>query len=427
VTPGSGINLVSSARPETELILCCARTRVEARIAERIRKLVQGGLDWELLLRTAAPQGVTGLLHRALGATRPEGVPEPVLRDLSERLQANARRNLLLARELPRLLALFEAGGIRAIPFKGPLLTVAAYEGNLALRHFYDLDVLVHPVDVPAAKEVLRSQRYQLSWSGGWEYHFVEEGGKWLVDLHERIAPEYFPDTAPFDEVWDRLRPVSLLGRPVSTLAPEDLLLVLSVQLAKDCRVWRQRLVQICDAAELVRSHPELDWDFVLRRARAIGGLRILLLDLKLASALLGAALPERVLRAAREEPVVGALAAEVRARLFPEAEGPVAALRYRAGGILREDSWFHFRVRERLRDKLQYPFQFIRNHTLLLITPTERDRRFFALPRPLGFLYYLVRPVRVLAQWARTGRLRGEVSARRRDDDLRSGKPIER
>jgi hypothetical protein len=401
---------VIDLRPEAELLLCCARTRVEARIAERIGALLERELDWQFLIQTAVAHRVTPLLFTTLSTTCPEAVPELMLRELRDRFLTNAQRDLLLVQELPRVLAACEARGIRAIPFKGPLLAASVY-GSLALRRFYDLDILVQSRDVRQASDALRSLMYQQEGhrAPGWEYHFVEEGGRWLVDLHERVASRYFPTPATFDELWTRRRPVVIDGNPVLTFGPEDLLLVLSVQLAKDCRSWKQRLMQICDAAELIRTWPDLDWEFMLQRARVIGGLRILLLELRLANELLDAALPERVHRLVYDDRVVRTLAAEVRARLFPPPAVGGGTLPI-GTGISREDSWFHLRIRERVPDKLRYLYQLAQSRVSAIVTPTYRDRSFLALPEPLGFLYYLIRPARILLQWARTGHLKSRA-----------------
>jgi hypothetical protein len=66
--------------------------------------------------------------------------------------------------------------------------------------------------------------------------------------------------------------------------------------------------------------------------------------------------------------------------------------------GLTRSDTswrsfWFHVRARERWRDRLPYLI-----HTLrLAIVPSQLDRGFVSLPKPFSWLYYVVRPVRVL------------------------------
>jgi hypothetical protein len=90
-------------------------------------------------------------LYQSLNTTCPEAVPKANLAQLRNYFHANAQRNLFLTQELLKLLTLFKTNGISAIPYKGPVLAVAVY-GNLALRQFGDLDILVHKRDVLRAK-----------------------------------------------------------------------------------------------------------------------------------------------------------------------------------------------------------------------------------------------------------------------------------
>ena len=52
---------------EAAVLLCCARTSLNAETRERIRELLKTGVDWERLLRTAFQHRVT-----------PAPVPEPL-------------------------------------------------------------------------------------------------------------------------------------------------------------------------------------------------------------------------------------------------------------------------------------------------------------------------------------------------------------
>src|SRR5207244_1068830 len=110
--------------------------------------------------------------------------------------------------------------------------------------------------------------------------------------------------------------PISLPlgGTLVRTLSAEHLLLVLCAHGAKHC--W-ERLGWICDVAELLRRTPALDLSGMLAQARSLGVERIMLLGLRLAAELLDVPLPEDVACRARDDRVVGALAAQVRATLF--------------------------------------------------------------------------------------------------------------
>ena len=66
--------------PEQELLLCCARTRLERRHHERATAILRGHVDWDRLLLTADHHKLTGLLARHLTGACAESVP-PGVRD----------------------------------------------------------------------------------------------------------------------------------------------------------------------------------------------------------------------------------------------------------------------------------------------------------------------------------------------------------
>ena len=57
------------------------------------------------------------------------------------------------------VLELLNSESITAVPLKGPILAKQAY-GNVSLRQFCDLDILVHRAQVRRAKEVLATAGY---------------------------------------------------------------------------------------------------------------------------------------------------------------------------------------------------------------------------------------------------------------------------
>ena len=139
--------LPGAIRPGVELLLSCARTRLDNQGVERIEALVREELDWAYLVELAGKHGVMPLLYWNLHTVCPQAVHKDILDLLKRSFHENARRNLFLSGELLELLKLLEGEGIPAIPFKGPVLADFVY-GNLALRSIWDLDLLVHKHDV---------------------------------------------------------------------------------------------------------------------------------------------------------------------------------------------------------------------------------------------------------------------------------------
>jgi hypothetical protein len=385
-------------RPEAELLLYSARTGIEAHGVARISALVRGDVDWTSLLQMALQHGTTPLLYWHLSRTCPDAVPEAILAQLRHQFYANAGHNVRLARELVRLLQLFGAQGIPAVPFKGPALAAFAY-GNLAFRQFGDLDILVPQRDFASAKELLLSQAYVpgLGFTGPQEAAylqsqraslFVHRDRSTSVDLHIRITRRQFPCLLDPEEVWKRAELVSLEGAIVRHPSPEDLLLILCVHGAK--HAWG-RLQWICDVAALVRAHPRLDWHGVMEQAGRLGSARMLLLGLRLAHDLLGAVLPVRMMEGTQADPSVPRLASRVREHLLSERGIPL----HTAGWPV-----FHLRVRERGRDRVPYLLFCLGHYASAVVTPNARDVALLPLPAALSCVYYLLRPIRVVRKY---------------------------
>jgi hypothetical protein len=239
-------------------------------------------LDWAALLHLARTHGVLPLLSRSLHTIGPDMVPQDARAALQHAFQANTQRNLFLAGTLLKLLRLLEAYGIAAIPYRGPVLATLAY-GNVALRQFGDLDLLVRPQDADRARALLWAQGYR--WRDGHPparfprllkvYELLSADAQVLVELHWALTSATFFFPLNPASLWTRLETVSLLGTPVRSLAPEDLLLILCVHGAK--HFW-SRLGWICDVAAVLRVAPQLDWERCLAQASRLGGKRMLAL-----------------------------------------------------------------------------------------------------------------------------------------------------
>ena len=87
-------------RPESELLIWCARTVVTDDLKKRISRRAHEPLDWAALLDMARYHGVAPLLYRNLSTICSDLVPVETLTLLRQRAQAVALLNRLLAQEL---------------------------------------------------------------------------------------------------------------------------------------------------------------------------------------------------------------------------------------------------------------------------------------------------------------------------------------
>jgi hypothetical protein len=387
-------SLVPTSRPEVSLLLCCARTYIDLATATRIERLLQDSPDWDYLLRIASEHGVMPLLYRQLSATCSAAVPQASLDRLQSRFRAAWLRNLRLSGELLTLLDLFTTHGIPAIPFKGLVLATWVY-GSTALRQPGDLDILVRQSDIVKARDLLLARGYRLltpmrekgpsAKTDPHEYEFVHDMQQITVELRWRIMQPLFSSSIDLERLWERRVTVSLAGRTVPSLPPEELLVILCDHGTK--HLW-SRLIWVCDVAQLVRAHPNLGWRTVLEQARYHGIGRPLALGLLLASELLGAPLPQDVRRWAQGDRQTWSLATQVSKWLFAGAD--------EANEEGRAKQLYYFRLTEHAYDRVRRGVYLVRYYT----RPNERDRALLKLPSRLSFLYYLLRGMRLVSAY---------------------------
>src|SRR5262249_4765077 len=160
-------------------------------------------------IRTALHHGVMPLVYRSLDTACPDAVPKTVMDQLRDHFNANALNNFLLTEELLELLNLFESQRVRAIPYKGPALATSVY-GNLLLRQFVDLDILVRERDYLRTQHLLISQGFRLTIEHEWEAEFTDKKGRVAVDLHKRMRSQEFHAPLNFDYVSKRLQSIDL-------------------------------------------------------------------------------------------------------------------------------------------------------------------------------------------------------------------------
>jgi len=366
--------------PVTELLLNCARTKASP---ERIRSLTETRIDWNYFFLLARRHAVVPLVYRQLK----DIVPQADLAPFKRHYQENSARNVVLTAELCRLLELFAGAGIEAIPYKGPLLALFAYD-DLALRRFVDLDVIVKKTDVARARELLLADNYTLAKSltvAQQEFllrtqhnlQFSKDNRQLIVELHWEIAPHLFASTVQGDALWSNLVSFDLNGTRVKTFSADDLLFSLCVHGSR--HLW-ERLGWICDVAELI-SRRELNWPALLERATHADSERMFLLGLHLAEKLFETNLPPEVKQRCEADKRLASLANNIVEHLFNGTEHVPAT----SSEIFK----YNLGVRKSLGARARYLV-----HTL---RPTDGDLGRHSFPAGLSFAYYLVRPFRLL------------------------------
>jgi putative nucleotidyltransferase-like protein len=379
-----------NARPEWELLLCCTRLNPDSATQDRAKVLLQQNPDWDYLLQLALRQRVMPLLYRQLNQNFTDYAPADFMERLRDYFYLNAARNHLFTEELCELLRLFETNGIRAVAYKGPVLAAAVY-GDVALRQFSDLDIMIRKEDVMKARALLRLHAYgaehELTRAQEaalvkieCEQMFFREQGHIYVDLHWEFTPKYFPLKLDTESIWQRLATTSLGKTQALTFSTEDSLLILCVNAGKE--FW-PRLSGLCDVAAFVCASLNLDWERLTREATRANARRMLFVSLLLAHELLGAPIPAEIVQSLAADSKARFLASVVRQNLFcGEKEGAGVSQFLKPAKAL-----------DGLGDRAKF-------HLRLLLTPTLEDWTFINWPERFRSLYYLTRPFRLAGKY---------------------------
>jgi len=400
--------------PEAELLLRCCANPLAGRAAPRVLDLLGQSIDWDAVYRLAIRHRVAPMLYRYISTNCASSdcagrVPQPVLERFKREFNRNLLRGRYLTGELARLMRALESNGIEALTYKGPALALMLY-GDVAVRQFADLDVLVRDSEVGKAARVLAGQGYsratdydisETSVIRECEDVFCNQDGLGILDLHWRIMPRHFPFAPEPDSLFAGARRIAIGEAAVLTLSPVDMLLVLCVHSTK--HGW-MNLSNVCDIAGMVRANREADWAEVLDKARPIGAQRMVMLGFNLARELLGAEFPAAIARMAQDDRRVIALTRRVIRQMF---------LRPADVTHLSEPWMVPLLSIERAGQRVRYCFD-------RALAPTNEESRFLPLPRFLLPLHYLTRPVRLVLKLRKylTARLR--ASARGTREKLR-------
>jgi len=388
----SFISRQGSLKPEDQLILLCARIQLAPEMEQRIMPLLTTNLDWSYIINKAHAHRVYPLLYNTLRHFNDDLVPEVILSKLKTDYYQNGVRNLLNKQELLRLLRRFQEHGIPVMPIKGPTLAESVY-GNLLLRVFSDLDILIPVPEVLKAKEVLLALGYHPEFSlspaqeqiylrSNCEYNFdrrSEDGTAFHVEVHGNVVPRFVSVPLDSELIWRNASKTTFDGAPIYQMSPKNQFLALCLHAWK--HFWTP-LQWICDLNEFLGCYQEsLNWDDILAHTQSLRIEKIVSTSLSLVDSLLIHETSDALDLSPARRFFSLSLPPLVQRHIFPNDESI-------SSNVQRH--WFYLRFRSSLRDRLKY-------FLLVLATPTPTDFKELGLAARYSFLYWLIRPFRVV------------------------------
>ncbi len=292
---------------ETEVLLYCLGTNANEKCAARLEQLLPS--DWEGVIQRSMRHVVAPLLYHRLKILSPRtNIPVGIVQRLREIYLHNAAKNMQLYTELSKLLRILKDDGIPVIVLKGAYLAEVVYD-NIALRPMCDIDLLVKKVDLSRVEKRLLEMGYSplrriwIEEECALRKHLppFTKAGAVPFEIHWTLVGPTNPFNIDVSGLWKRARTASIASVNVLVLSPEDLLLLLCLH-ASFIHVFPP-LYFLCDISETIRHYKdEMDWNQVQLHARQWGVDKCVYLTLRLTRDLLGAVVPDELLR--RFQPV---------------------------------------------------------------------------------------------------------------------------
>ncbi len=317
----------------------------------------------------------------------PEALTKEIFAKVRQSHEYLLRKNLFMMKELIEIERLFGENGIDTIHFKGPTLSYLLY-GNIFMREFGDLDILIEESERERAVEILESRGYEESPSTAWRRKKIRcKGSKDIsllnrekgiaVELHWRLFDRHFPVQMDMRRIWSGRRELNMGTHTFHTLDRESMLLYLSIHGAK--HFW-SRIGWIADIDALIRQG-ELDWEKMERGYGSICNSPIFLFAPYISHRLFATPLPPAIERKI-----------DTKIEILEDFEEFVYSNWRRERGMVA-------RVLAMMA-LLQRPWEKSLYFKRVVLEPTANEYALFDLPPSLHFLYYLVRPLRLMKKY---------------------------
>lgn len=299
------------------------------------------------------------------------------------------KRNMLLTSELIKILDLLEKNNIKVIAFKGPSLSQLAY-GDITLRQYVDLDILVDSKDLYNSAMILKSIDIKSDTSLDFlkNKKLIEVGSDFSLfsnnnvhlELHWNLFRKLLNQKSSNFVSINNLE-VDINSKTIRTLNYDYLLIYLCVHGSK--HLW-ERIEWIVDIDKLMKIG-KFDWEFIINTSKELKVYNMFLLGISLSDELFKSHIPNEIKEHYNKNRKLIDLKFKIMNLInsnfmHEEKEEKIMVLKFKY-------------IMQMFDSKIE-PLKYILS---VIFKPTHYDIYFVNLPNSFSFLYYLVRPLRLI------------------------------
>ena len=355
-------------------------------------------LNWDYIIATSELNGVIPLVSKSLNLFDKDLVPVDVAETFSELNRESAVSNLIKLTELLNINKKFKESGIDSLVLKGAGLGSDVY-GDISLRPFGDLDILIREEKLISAVNILTDCGYEHIFvytdkqaaiykqsafylkDQELHYSFYNPIKKIYLELHWALMPINYSFSQDVEEIFENAVSVSAGQGEIFVPCIEDLIIYLSLHGSK--HYW-SRLIWVFDIAVFIKEKKNVNWELVIAKSEELNCKRMLLLSVYLANNLFSCDIPKILLNYLKADNSVSVM-------------GEIVISNFKKGlsyeEIEAENKTFFLRSMDSNIDKLLFVSK-------IIFKPTIYELEAVSLPNKLSFLYYLIRPLRLLKKY---------------------------
>jgi hypothetical protein len=383
---------------ELQVLIRAGETALDKDKGYKLEAVMEGKtVNWERVYQLACIHQIRPLLLRGVSGLKNVAIPEEVMQQLKQDCILIAASNLRNTQEMLRLLTLYKENGITVVPYKGAYLA-NTYYGDFGLREFGDIDLFVNESDIFKIKDIMIKDGYkpvvemtemQEKWeiAIGNDYNFQKKGENgdvlFHVEPHYRsnprchnldIRPEHFKGGLEIKDI---------LGKKLLCLSDEANIVIVFTH--HGIREEWSTLKSLFDFERLLNNN-RLNWDEISKIVDKHNVSLSFLAGIQMCSKLFDMEINQTLNK-----------------RLNINNENHANSLLYKLENIKYKNSFLEKHI-----STLRYRLTFDRRlktlyfHLLPAIYPSKSDFNFIKIPRKLFYMYFFIRPARLIIQTIR-------------------------
>lgn len=380
------------------LIVCCQAAFDEQNKPFVLSFIENTSINWTGLLELSATHSVRPLLLKGLSGIQTSRIPVDFLESLNTICEKINIHNILFTKELSRIMMEMKKNNVKIIPYKGIALIHTVYK-SLGLREFGDMDLLMYPDDIPMMKKTMSILGYQneFDWTPDEELRMLRVNSEYnfsLIDAagtHYRVEPHYRAahPTYAIDlnlKHLDNQIIVQDIGDSKLSFFTPTASLILLLPNHGVSEGWTT-LKYLADIHLLIKEYAhDLDWDFMIQEAKRMRLYNNLLVGFGIIQALFQTQLP-LFLNHAMDDPAIQKHIAERLESLNT----------YEKVGFKSQLKKWIFNIKSRDDISVSIKMCFYQ-----LFMPNNSDFIEIKFHKKLFFLYFVLRPFRILVTYFR-------------------------